>query len=83
MSEMRPLIKVSIGSYSVYGVEFGYETYKDGPKRLGWLLNVVNTTVTKDGMPDRSGLDCFFIEQNGNLFKATVIYQYPLLIRAN
>lgn len=42
---------------------------------MGWLLNLVNTTVSKDGSPDRSGLECFFIEQNGNLFKATVIYK--------
>ena len=72
---MRRLIKVDILLESIYYLEFGYETYKDGPKRLGWLLNVVNTTVVKDGFPDRSGLDCFFIEQNGNLFKSTVIYK--------
>ena len=39
-------------------------------------MNLVNTTVSKIGFPDRSALDCFFIEQNGNLFKATVIYRY-------
>ena len=72
---MRRLIKVNIPFKCIYNLEFGYETYKDGPKRLGWLLNVVNTTVVKDGLPDQSGLECFFIEQNGNLFKATVIYK--------
>ena len=41
-------------------------------------MNLVNTTVSKDGSPDRSGLECFFIEQNGNLFKATVIYRYAV-----
>ena len=54
-------------------LEFGYETYKDGPKRLGWLLNLVNATVSKVGSPDQSALDCFFIEQNGNLFKSDVL----------
>ena len=58
-----------------FPLEFGYETYSDGPKRLGWLLNLVNTVVSKDGTPDQAGLDYFFIEQNGNLFKSTVIYR--------
>ena len=35
----------------------------------------MNTVVSKEGVPDKAGLDCFFIEQNGNLFKSTVIYR--------
>ena len=35
----------------------------------------MNTVVSKEGVPDQAGLDCFFIEQNGNLFKSTVIYR--------
>ena len=36
----------------------------------------MNTTVPKIGSPYQYGLDCFFIEQNGNLFKSTLIYRY-------
>lgn len=61
-------------------IEYGYETFSSGPKRLGWLLNLVNTTVPKIGSPDQSGLECFFIEQNGNLFKSTLIYRYFYII---
>ena len=79
MRRMMLSIKVTSLSDLNYDIEFGYETYKEGPKRLGWLLNLVNTTVTKEGSPDRSGLECFFIEQNGNLFKATVVTPYDVL----
>ena len=75
MRETRRWTQVCMQYGSANAAEFGYETYKEGPKRWGWLLNLVNTTVSKDGSPDRSGLECFFIEQNGNLFKATVIYK--------
>lgn len=75
MRETRRWTQVGVGFVLAHAAEFGYETYKEGPKRLGWLLNLVNTTVSRDGSPDRSGLECFFIEQNGNLFKATVIYR--------
>ena len=73
MRRMMLLIKVTNLLDLHHILEFGYETYSEGPKRLGWLLNLVNTTVTKEGSPDRSGLECFFIEQNGNLFKATIV----------
>ena len=75
MRETRRWTQVGPELLCNHAAEFGYETYKEGPKRLGWLLNLVNTTVSRDGSPDRSGLECFFIEQNGNLFKATVIYR--------
>ena len=80
MQGMTFWTKVLCFKYSVLLLEYGYETFSSGPKRLGWLLNLVNTTVPKIGSPDQSGLECFFVEQNGNLFKSTMIYRYSIFI---
>lgn len=79
--KMMQLINVCFALHLLICIGFGYESFKSGPKRLGWLLNLVNTTVSKVGSPDQAGLECFFIEQNGNLFKSTIVYRFWLYFK--
>jgi DNA polymerase epsilon subunit 1 len=54
----------------------GFDGYTEGPERLGWLVNmhptVVYETETDAG---KSGLDLYFIGEEGDTFKATVLFQ--------
>jgi hypothetical protein len=54
----------------------GYDGYIEGPERIGWLVNmhptVVYETETDAG---KSGIDLYFIEEEGDTFKATVLFE--------
>lgn len=61
----------------------GFARYEAGRPREGWLVNVQPTTVAlgDDRVPGgRAALDCYFIEQDGQTFKATVEYEPYFLI---
>ncbi|OQR98917.1 DNA polymerase epsilon catalytic subunit [Achlya hypogyna] len=45
---------------------------EDGPQ-IGWLLNACNTSRTVDNA-ERSGVDLYFLAQDGSSFKASVIH---------
>lgn len=49
-----------------------YERYKEGPPRLGWMFNMLPTSLPDPSGNERSGLDMYFLEQDGGTFKATV-----------
>jgi DNA polymerase epsilon subunit 1 len=56
----------------------GFARYDSGRRREGWLVNVQPTTVALDDdrVPGgRAALDCYFIEEDGQTFKATVEYE--------
>ncbi|KAI1074006.1 DUF1744-domain-containing protein [Whalleya microplaca] len=56
----------------------GFARYESGRRREGWLVNVQPTTVALDDdrVPGgRAALDCYFIEEDGQYFKATVEYE--------
>ncbi|CEI95841.1 Putative DNA polymerase [Rhizopus microsporus] len=54
---------------------FGFERYQEGPERLGWLLNMHTTTVLDSEWPSgRSAVEFYFINDNGETFKATKVY---------
>lgn len=52
-----------------------------GRRREGWLVNVQPTSVEDDRNPNgRAALDCYFIDDDGSTFKATVEYEPYFLI---
>ncbi|KAK3377104.1 hypothetical protein B0T24DRAFT_620464 [Lasiosphaeria ovina] len=56
----------------------GFARYDAGRKREGWLVNVRPTSMDDPRVPGgggRSALDCYFIEEDGSTFKATVEYE--------
>ncbi|KAI8349205.1 hypothetical protein EDC96DRAFT_308837 [Choanephora cucurbitarum] len=54
---------------------FGFERYQEGSERLGWLLNMHETLVRDSDWPSgRSGVDFYFINDNGETFKTTLTY---------
>lgn len=59
----------------------GFARYESGKKKVGWLVNVNATTVEDEKIPDgRAGLDCYFIEEDGGTFKATLEYDPYFLV---
>ncbi|KAK5661819.1 hypothetical protein OQA88_9921 [Cercophora sp. LCS_1] len=56
----------------------GFARYDAGRKREGWLVNVQPTSIDDPRVPGgggRAALDCYFIEEDGSTFKATVEYE--------
>jgi DNA polymerase epsilon subunit 1 len=59
----------------------GFPRYDSGKKRVGWLVNLHSTTIEDEKIPDgRAGLDCYFIEEDGSTFKATLEYDPYFLV---
>lgn len=59
----------------------GFARYESGKKKVGWLCNLQPTTIEDDKLPDgRAGLDCYFIEEDGSTFKATLEYDPYFLV---
>ncbi|EPE35724.1 DNA/RNA polymerase [Glarea lozoyensis ATCC 20868] len=59
----------------------GFARYESGKKKVGWLVNINATSVEDDKIPDgRAGLDCYFIEEDGGTFKATLEYDPYFLV---
>eukprot|EP00752_Nemacystus_decipiens_P002463 g2319.t1 len=54
---------------------FGYDRYSEGPPRLGWIFNMLPTSIPDAAGNEKSGLDMYFLEQDGGTFKATVFYK--------
>lgn len=61
----------------------GFARYDAGRRREGWLVNVQPTSIEDDRVPGgggRAALDCYFIEEDGGTFKATVAYDPYFLV---
>lgn len=61
----------------------GFARYESGRRKEGWLVNVQPTTVALDddrAPGGRAALDCYFIEEDGQTFKATIEYEPYFLI---
>ncbi len=59
----------------------GFARYDSGKKRVGWLCNMHSTTIEDDKIPGgRAGVDFYFIQEDGDTFKATVEYEPYFLI---
>ncbi len=53
----------------------GFERYEEGPARIGYLFNMLPATLVGEDRLERSALDLFFLQQDGDTFKATVAYE--------
>jgi DNA polymerase epsilon subunit 1 len=60
--------------------EMGFARYESGRKKEGWLVNVQPTTIALESDGGKAALDCYFIEEDGGTFKATVEYEPYFLI---
>ncbi|KAI8052820.1 hypothetical protein BDF22DRAFT_633316 [Syncephalis plumigaleata] len=59
----------------------GFHRFQEGAPRLGWLINMHPTIVQdKDTPSGRAGVDYYFLEEDGNTFKATIVYSPYFLI---
>ncbi|KAK0609919.1 hypothetical protein B0T17DRAFT_545527 [Bombardia bombarda] len=61
----------------------GFARYDAGRKREGWLVNAQPTSIDDpriSGGGGRAALDCYFIEEDGSTFKATVEYDPYFLV---
>ncbi|GAA5968501.1 hypothetical protein JCM11641_007661 [Rhodosporidiobolus odoratus] len=54
----------------------GFVKYQEGASREGWLVNMKETLVPDEGKTSgRQGVDYYFIEDDGGMFKATLTYE--------
>ncbi|KAI5307156.1 DNA polymerase epsilon catalytic subunit, partial [Ascosphaera atra] len=61
----------------------GFPRYESGRTRTGWLINMHSTVVEDPKVPGgRAGVDFYFLDEDGNNFKATVEYDPYFLIAA-
>lgn len=59
----------------------GFERFEAGRKKEGWLVNMHSTSVEDSKiLGGRAGVDFYFLEEDGNTFKATVEYDPYFLI---
>ncbi|KAG9251014.1 DNA polymerase epsilon [Emericellopsis atlantica] len=59
----------------------GFARYESGKRRDGWLVGVQPTSIEDERLPHgRAALDCYFIDDSGSYFKATVEYEPYFLI---
>lgn len=59
----------------------GFARYDSGKKKVGWLCNMHTTSVEDEKIPGgRAGVDFYFLEEDGETFKATVEYDPYFLI---
>ncbi|KAF2155163.1 DUF1744-domain-containing protein [Myriangium duriaei CBS 260.36] len=59
----------------------GFERFEAGRRREGWLVNMHSTSMEDGKIPGgRAGVDFYFLEEDGNTFKATVEYDPYFLI---
>ncbi|MBW0474880.1 hypothetical protein O181_014595 [Austropuccinia psidii MF-1] len=70
----------------------GFENFEQGPSRIGWLINIQPTLVNEAAsFPEKSqefsslqasaAVDLYFIQDDGSMFRSTMIY-YPYFLIA-
>ncbi|KAH8673336.1 DNA polymerase family B [Xylariales sp. PMI_506] len=58
----------------------GFVRHESGRRKEGWLVNVQPTTIALESDGGRAAIDCYFIEEDGGHFKATIEYEPYFLI---
>jgi DNA polymerase epsilon subunit 1 len=54
----------------------GYVRMEDGPERIGYLTNMLPTSIARgEDRAERSAMELFLLEQDGSTFKATVVHE--------
>lgn len=62
-------------SEHAFDARMGYERVESGEDRVGYLFNMLPTTISCDDRHERSAIDMYFIQQDGETFKATMLYE--------
>lgn len=61
--------------------KMGFARYKEGPGRLGWLVNLQETLVEDpEWETGRAAVDFYFIQETGETFKSTIVESPYFLI---
>ncbi|KAJ6115701.1 DNA polymerase epsilon catalytic subunit A [Penicillium sp. IBT 18751x] len=61
--------------------QLGFPRFESGETRAGWLVNMHSTTIEDSNVQGgRAGVDFYFLQDDGNNFKATVEYEPYFLI---
>ncbi|GAA5932437.1 hypothetical protein JCM1841_000581 [Sporobolomyces salmonicolor] len=58
--------------------KLGFPKFQDGPARQGWLVNMKETLVLDDAgdkVLTKAGVDYYFIQDDGGMFKSTISYE--------
>jgi DNA polymerase epsilon subunit 1 len=59
----------------------GFARYESGKKKVGWLCNMHSTEIEEEGVTGgKAGVDFYFLQDDGDTFKATVHYDPYFLI---
>ena len=76
--EEKPLINLeSCQQRNLIDAKLGYASFEHGEPRLGWLVDISETVVEDPLSADgRSGIDLYFFQDDGNSFKATLLYDH-------
>ncbi|GAA6015444.1 hypothetical protein JCM8202_002471 [Rhodotorula sphaerocarpa] len=54
----------------------GFPKFQEGPSRQGWLVNMKETLVPDELKGSgKAGVDYYFIQDDGGMFKATIAYE--------
>ncbi|SPQ99410.1 unnamed protein product (mitochondrion) [Plasmodiophora brassicae] len=62
--------------------EFGFPLFESGPTRLGWMLNMHQTSVfDRDSRSEQSAVNFYFMQDDGTGFRVTVVVPPYFLIR--
>lgn len=60
---------------------FGFDKYESGPRRTGWLVNMHSTLIQDEDSHDQlSGVDYYFLDEEGGSFKVTFQFDPYFLI---
>jgi len=54
---------------------YGYEILDDGPPRVGYLTNMLPTSIANEDRIEKSAIDLYFLQQDGKTFKAQLQYE--------
>jgi len=63
--------------------QMGFTRYDSGPRKVGWLVNMQSTIIEVEGSSGKAGVDFYFLDGEGDSFKATVIHDPYFLIATN
>lgn len=54
---------------------YGYENFTEGAPRVGYLTNMLPTSIANEDRIERSALELYFLQQDGGTFKAQLVHQ--------
>jgi len=55
--------------------EWGFSHLEDGEEHVGYLVNMMASTVAAEDRTERSGIDLYFLKQDGGTFKSTLLHE--------